>query len=116
MAGFLSCPWCCCSAADGVGEPEKPACCAKKDSAPTPDSDEDDDVPDHECSCAKDKDAVTQDAAVLPANLIEDIQIGFPLVLKAPERDWIEPSDELVLDPDISPPPPIRQMFCVLRL
>lgn len=93
----------------------KPSCCAKQDSEPVPCSDKDE-LPDHECCCAKQKEVVTPVELVLPENSRAGVLVDFPLVLGDPARDWIDSGAQLIPDLDLPPPPPIRQVFCVLRL
>ena len=118
MVGFLSCPWCCCNASQEVAEVAgvgKPSCCAKQVSEPVPCSDKDE-LPVHECCCAKQKEVVAPVELLLPENSSAGMRVDFPLGLESPARDWIDSGDQLVRDLDLPPPPPIRQVFCVLRL
>ena len=116
MVGFLSFPGCCCGAATVVSDVEPPSCCAKKDAAPDPASDEDKDAPDHVCGCVKLKDTRVPVVLAVPEHTVQGIDVDFPIALENPTRDWSELRAVRAPELELSPPPPIRQMFCVLRL
>ena len=95
---------------------EKPACCAKKDAAPDSGSREGEEAPDHKCACVKTKDTLVSVVLAIPERTSEGIDVDFPIAFEDPSQGWVVSRVESAPYLDLPPPPPIRQLFCVLRL
>ena len=123
VAGFLSLPWCCCGASclesrEAGSKSETPACCVKMLQGEIQDSQQQDgeDAPDHECLCSKGKDAVSPVAFYVPEFTSEGLQIEWPSIHDDRSVGDKELHHGIAAAPELPPPPPIRQVFCVLIL
>ena len=117
LVGFLSWPWCCCGASRNVSEVAKPSCCAKLHpdggSAPNPG---DAAPPKHECRCSQGKAALPPVDVLIPENVGVDASERPPVPLQLPVWEFAATNIALGGCQDLAPPPPIRQLFCVLLL